>query len=959
MKVADYLRNTDDYLSCPPGLRWVNSGEAIELINGQTFALRQEIALFLEGFGSVRPLLPFAMMLHLLALVGQETARSCREVETLQSMFRLHNRPLRNAGVLCAHLCAAVPDPGDLVEVDEVRLHLQSGPLMTVLMCRWRNQQQPAVSEVPIYRPEELEQQVIRELRGYTLKELKHWLQHGWGPIDHAAEEIAREMRTVPPRTLGDVFSHVAHRGRVAAVLPFVDQMVSALALPPRRLEHQELPLGGYADLSTRGQPEQILFSQLALDEMEFVRRFAEKELLYFRREEPHKQTRQELLVILDQGVRTWGEVRLLLTAAVFAFARLAQARKMPFRLTGTSISGVLDPLAAEERALGDLLEASDLSLNPGLALERALEEPATQPRELLLLTHPRNLMEEDVRTAAKRLKPGTRLFAVTADERGDVKLSELRQGTALAMTRFHVELSPSRNEPPRAARLLDTADLPSWTGDVEPISFPFGGYQIPPDWGTVDLRFDFDLAGEWLLVCGHEGMLQAYRVGGNGRPVTAILPRGLFEDEILHKVDRVLGVAGGFVVGGTINSATVLAHYDFGKQQVKVYKLLNGSGLVDYWHYDPARHSPVLVTHASAPPQTPVWVAVDLSTGEVAVANQGHTNSNRAGSAGDATFQRRWRPPHLHMVVCKNAKDQFRLSEQDRPCVYYIEKEGSFRVEIPDRAWDFFRLQSDSRPTFQVGAPLRAIYQHDTLVVGSIDRVALPILAAFRAPEGKCLGVFPIASSHAPFALSTDGRLLAVQGKMKGVVVRDLNQDGRVILSTRYQRHLSELQVELAERSMIVRTNKRAHLFRWGEATFHSESRPNSGPLMERWKVSGETPKRWAALPTTSWRKLLEIAQKVGPVVGMDNPSLRLRFLRRARTTILVGVDPFGHLAIFDAQGQLVCLFYFRGHTWSVWMPDGTTYRYSGSGSAKADILDRLAHALNRASDLGGGVRS
>ncbi len=66
--------------------------------------------------------------------------------------------------------------------------------------------------------------------------------------------------------------------------------------------------------MTTTGNPEQILPSQFALDDLEFLRRFAERELLYFRREEPHSRTREELVVLLDQGVRTWGIVRLVLT---------------------------------------------------------------------------------------------------------------------------------------------------------------------------------------------------------------------------------------------------------------------------------------------------------------------------------------------------------------------------------------------------------------------------------------------------------------------------------------------------------------------------------------------------------------------------------------------------------------------------------------------------------------------
>src|SRR5439155_247562 len=99
-------------------------------------------------------------------------------------------------------------------------------------------------------------------------------------------------------RTFREEGRPLRNAGAFCAIL-FVAQLVSALALPPRRLVRPELPLGGYADVATRGQPEHLLPSQFALDDLEFIRRYAENELLYFRREEPHARTQEELIVLL------------------------------------------------------------------------------------------------------------------------------------------------------------------------------------------------------------------------------------------------------------------------------------------------------------------------------------------------------------------------------------------------------------------------------------------------------------------------------------------------------------------------------------------------------------------------------------------------------------------------------------------------------------------------------------
>src|SRR5262249_55810374 len=170
---------------------------------------------------------------------------------------------------------------------------------------------------------------------------------------------------------------------------------------PPRRLAQRELPMGGYADVTTRGHPEQLLPSQFAVDTLEFIRRYAENELLYFRREEPPTRIQEELIVLIDQGVRTWGEVRLILNAAVLALGKLAARKGIGFRVAATSSADTLEALKVEEQKLGELLEASDLSPHPGLALERVLEEKTTVARDVVLLTHPRNLREDEVVASA------------------------------------------------------------------------------------------------------------------------------------------------------------------------------------------------------------------------------------------------------------------------------------------------------------------------------------------------------------------------------------------------------------------------------------------------------------------------------------------------------------------------------------------------------------------------------
>ena len=93
---------------------------------------------------------------------------------------------------------------------------------------------------------------------------------------------------------------------------------------------------------------------------------------------------------MLDQGARTWGDVRLVLAGAALAMTRQAQRRRIAIKLAVTSNDGMpVDPAQLAPRALGELLEASDLSAHPAGALARLRECPSTLRRDIVLLTHP------------------------------------------------------------------------------------------------------------------------------------------------------------------------------------------------------------------------------------------------------------------------------------------------------------------------------------------------------------------------------------------------------------------------------------------------------------------------------------------------------------------------------------------------------------------------------------------
>jgi hypothetical protein len=714
---------------------------------------------------------------------------------------------------------------------------------------------------------------------------------------------VARAVPTGQPRTLRGVLSHLVQQRRLAGAVPFVAQMVSALALPPRRLAHHELPLGGYADVATRGHPEQILPSQFAVDEMEFVRRFAEHELLYFRREEPHSRVNEELVLLLDQGVRTWGEVRLVLGAAVLAVGKRAEKRGLPLFLAATSNEGrLLDPLEADDKQVADLVEASDLSANPGLALERVLLQRPASPvalRDVVLLTHPRGLGDADLAAAARRVPRDTRLFAVTVDGHGAVQLSALRHGTPVKLSQFQVDFSVASTPVEDDTEPLRPAEpLAGWRGDVEPVPFPFRFGVVQ---GQSPHLFDFDLSCEWLVEVGQRGVLHAWQPDGPG---IEVLPRGFVDGATLNQVDALLGVAGGVVAGGVVRGKPVAVHYDFAHRKVTAHAFRCSQHQNWSWRYFAEFHTVV----ARSGPQVH---AVDLDDGSRAStpptpgaarrASRAWVRAQEQGVSGNPIND-----PRSVLLLPTNKP------HPPHPYLRLYEKKGEVFLGGISPPWEPFVPLADGQP-IPLGRMLTGQYAGKVLALLSAHDATRPLkLRLFRGPDGVPAGEIDQARNHARFVLSSDGRRLARQTGPCQVEVRRIGEGLSQLGVTPRGRCHQDVQVELGEMWLSLQVGKVTHLVRW------------DGPALDV---------KMAMIDKTNFvRQVLAHTNLKPDGVKLTRPNLpksvwydMRRFSAGVLGVLNVAVDCFGQVAFFERTGELVCMFFVFREQFAAWLPDGT----------------------------------
>jgi hypothetical protein len=930
---GDYLRIPHDYAEFLRPMAWSFNGEAIEYTDGGVFVFSPQLGHFLEGLTLDLDPIHFAFVLHFLHLLGLGKEKPPPRAALLARAFAAAGMPMRNAGVLCAALGHRLPTLARPLATAQLCRRLANPVLMGEWHLRHALKLRQGKPEAPPWDAAAFEAHVLHRLDGWRPDDLRHWFRHGREPVGDAGEKVAEQVPAERPRTLDGVLADLTRHPRLSGAVPFVAQLVSALALPPRRLARPELPLGGYADVTTRGHPEQLLPSQFAVDGLEFLRRFAENELLYFRREEPHARVREELVLVLDQGVRTWGTVRLVLAAAVLALGRLAGRKQIPFRVAATASGGkLLDPLEADGTALAELVQASDLSANPGLALETVLEDRGDAARDVVLLTHPRNLAEADVCAAARRAGAGTRVFALAVDEAGDSRLCELRHGTPVRLQQFRVDLTPKADVPVRQAPPV----AGSWNGDVEPVGFPFAFGPI----NKMDrCLFDFDHEGEWVLQAVRGGTLHLWRSDG-GR--AEVLPRAFLYGSVLTEVEGVVGVTGGFVVGGRIGRELVAAHYDLARRTCTA-RMLGPADGGRSWFYLSGFH--VVAARGEAGVR-----AVDLGTGGQFSTDDSYSHrgtSPRAMAAVAQWTRDKYREPQVVPVerVWGGGAPRSGDAPASPPVLRHDPETGSLCLKLADQEWTWNPC-SEGRPVFQGRWIMSARVAGDRLAVRHHPRRgADPTLHAFRVADGMVLGEVASPFRVPGFLLSPDGRLLARQVNPAQLEVLDTEQGlARRGATPRAGCHPG-VNIALGEHWFSASVGKVTHLVRWdGTSLKHTYTQGEPVKFL-----FGQTPKLHPHIASVQAR-----AETLPACVRYDTN----RWLAGAKYTLAAAVDSSGHVALFEPNGALVAMFFVFRTSLSAWLPDGTRYGPPAviGGPCTPDAFLHLGAALRRACDRAEG---
>lgn len=163
-----------------------------------------------------------------------------------------------------------------------------------------------------------------------------------------------------------------------------VPRIMSSINIPFHSVSLSKQPLGGLADITNKGDFDQLLLSEFAYDDLRFMSRLANNEALYFNREIPPADNKQERCLLIDASLKSWGTIR---TTAFAAAIAIAQHPKSKFHCEATALGDAehaVNLTTVDGIITG--LQYVDPCLSPAQGLAHFLQQQSTTNKEVIFI---------------------------------------------------------------------------------------------------------------------------------------------------------------------------------------------------------------------------------------------------------------------------------------------------------------------------------------------------------------------------------------------------------------------------------------------------------------------------------------------------------------------------------------------------------------------------------------------
>lgn len=301
-----------------------------------------------------------------------------------------------------------------------------------------------------------------------------------------------------------DLLDELENDPKTLGLARLARRLLAALNIPMHARGASDLPIGGVADISNRGDFDRLLLSELAYDDHTLTARLVNNEALFLRREEPPVNLDRRRIILMDTTLKMWGVQRVFALSAALAVAR------NPHHVVGVRAYGLGGHEAEEmdlttKRGVMEAMGQLDSALHCGEALTRFFAQTPRAEQEDYVLISDADAMRGDAFQAALAAVRERLRFLLVLHRDGSLEFYEYAGGRGKLIGKPRFDLKTLLFAPPESKTPADEeADaMPAFFRQSPlPLYFPLTAAKL----NRGNTYFDSDHGA--LIVTQHQRLL-------------------------------------------------------------------------------------------------------------------------------------------------------------------------------------------------------------------------------------------------------------------------------------------------------------------------------------------------------------------------------------------------------------------------------------------------------------------
>jgi ribosomal protein L7/L12 len=269
------------------------------------------------------------------------------------------------------------------------------------------------------------------------------------------------------------------------------------LNIPFHSILPSQQPLGGFSDLTNKGDFDRLLISEFANDDLLFLSRLANNEALYINREIPPQSNDLERIVLIDISIKNWG------TPRTIAFAIMLAITKHPKSDIACKAVVVGNNYAfIQTESVDDIidgLQQVEAALHPALGLASFFKDyPIGKNSELIFIAANDVMKQAPLQDILQEYRAYFNYWIQT-DNEGNIDLYKKVQNSKKHVQHLKLPLQELWSKPRQTNPPQKYSKEPASEVEFYPILFPFGA-------GDYKLTTSSDDGGE--IYCFKDGYI-------------------------------------------------------------------------------------------------------------------------------------------------------------------------------------------------------------------------------------------------------------------------------------------------------------------------------------------------------------------------------------------------------------------------------------------------------------------